>query len=846
MRAHFFFRQPIFDKDTSFGCQRGEHIFGCRKFAQLDNRYKNRTNMVLQEKLVDFDNPTIVLQPANVVALFFQRAKDAAEAVEDDYAAADKGPAFERRRRNSRRRHSLRKRRRSSSRRRRSIRKRRQSKHSDKTNLPKHGPPVRKSRCNAPSSGKRVRKQPIVRHFQGRLSGREPRSHEFAPVGGSPGVRGRYIRIWLPFSRGVCLPERETLLYKWGEGGGKTSGKYRQRFGKSPGETRLHADGPCAHGRDRRRERQHNSRDNCENRERHAPQGEQKMERRDCRVFRGEMRCFRSPSGGDAQRSACFRKIPGGLWLRDLQHRLHTGFFWSSGPRSACRQTWFSKGGGFLHGNRRKRADNSRKHKHRRGARLHLDIHHRGRAHSPHKNIQQSRVEFEAGEIREPVGGHLADYVDCPNPHLRQTFLHPDVQARGCTRIEVSLYACPQNELSSKKATDYIEKVLEQVSTEDEEDGLFVVQPLSKQWQNLAESLNRCLVLADRPRGHILFVGWYAHTGTGRISGIHVHPTPAKVQDETKWEKAILCSAGVFGFRNCPIFRVDILAADEVGVELGPLRCYKKDENARTILSASKKPTQLHPNGGDPSKLLPPTDKIVWEWRYKICYAIGNDSSKYKLQEIQEIQEIGEQRKISALSTRNREKDLAELRYASTVEEWKREKWQREEKRRKKRGGSGKGPRSGNFQPAKVRRGEEKNRSKKPGDSCSGDWYSVWGDTKGCRIASRQKMGCPRFSRQRRQSPGCITAWKRRGSCCLGDKRFATNPTRMCGLLPFGQERQLWLAAFLASVFLWFRKTWRAGVAHRTFEKFPKLGRKNHRVEPHSSGIQMRGVRSPS
>ena len=28
----------------------------------------------------------------------------------------------------------------------------------------------------------------------------------------------------------------------------------------------------------------------------------------------------------------------------------------------------------------------------------------------------------------------------------------------------------------------------------------------------------------------------------------------------------------------------------------------------------------------------------------------------------------------------------------------------------------------------------------------------------------------------------------------------------MCGLLPFGQERQLWLAAFLASVFLCFEK----------------------------------------
>ena len=287
---------------------------------------------------------------------------------------------------------------------------------------------------------------------------------------------------------------------------------------------------------------------------------------------------------------------------------------------------------------------------------------------------------FEAGEIREPVGGHLADYADCPNPHLRQTFLHPDVQARGCTRIEVSLYACPQNELSSKKATDCIEKVLEQVSNEDEEYGLFVVQPPSKQWQNLAESLDRCLVLADRPQGHI-FVAWCAHTGTGRISGIHVHPTAAKVRDEAKWEKAILWAAGDFGFRNCPIFRVDILSADEEGVELGPLRCYTKDENARTILAASKKPTQLHPNGGDLSTLLPPTGKIVWEWRDKKCHAIGNDSSKYKLQE---IQEIAEQRKIPALSTRNREKVLAELRYASTVEEWKRENWQREEKQRKK------------------------------------------------------------------------------------------------------------------------------------------------------------------
>ena len=48
--------------------------------------------MVLQQKLVDFDNE-IVLQPANAVALFFPRAKDAAEAVESEDAAADEDTA---------------------------------------------------------------------------------------------------------------------------------------------------------------------------------------------------------------------------------------------------------------------------------------------------------------------------------------------------------------------------------------------------------------------------------------------------------------------------------------------------------------------------------------------------------------------------------------------------------------------------------------------------------------------------------------------------------------------------------------------------------------------------------
>ena len=48
--------------------------------------------------------------------------------------------------------------------------------------------------------------------------------------------------------------------------------------------------------------------------------------------------------------------------------------------------------------------------------------------------------QFEAGEVNKTFGGHLADYVDCPNQHMQRTFEHPAVQAKGCTRVEVSFY----------------------------------------------------------------------------------------------------------------------------------------------------------------------------------------------------------------------------------------------------------------------------------------------------------------------------------------------------------------------------------------------------------------------
>ena len=57
---------------------------------------------------------------------------------------------------------------------------------------------------------------------------------------------------------------------------------------------------------------------------------------------------------------------------------------------------------------------------------LHLGGHKR----SWHEALQQIRIKLLGVRV------HLADYVERPNQHLRSTFLHPEVQACGCTRIE--------------------------------------------------------------------------------------------------------------------------------------------------------------------------------------------------------------------------------------------------------------------------------------------------------------------------------------------------------------------------------------------------------------------------
>ncbi len=278
-----------------------------------------------------------------------------------------------------------------------------------------------------------------------------------------------------------------------------------------------------------------------------------------------------------------------------------------------------------------------------------------------HKIYNKVVSNFEAGEVRQQVGGHLAHYADCPNEHLRATFSHHDSLARGCTRIEVSLYGGAG--ISKEVGNALVSSTLELVSPID--NPLFVVQPPAKQWGQLGAALDRCLVVVDRPQGEI-FVAWYAHTTTGKIAGVRVVPTKEKASDPDSWERAVQWAASSFGFRGCPIFRIDILSVDNAEIDIGTLQCYRKTPTSKTFLATATHPTGLHPKGADLETWLPPVEHVEWEWRTKKTHAIGKELPEH---ELFPCEEIARGRSISTLSIRQRAARLQDIQDAQMLQD---------------------------------------------------------------------------------------------------------------------------------------------------------------------------------
>ena len=266
-------------------------------------------------------------------------------------------------------------------------------------------------------------------------------------------------------------------------------------------------------------------------------------------------------------------------------------------------------------------------------------------------------AQIEAGDVWGQFGGHMSGIVASTNQHLRRALAHPDVLARGCTRLEISIYGCLVEELDAGKAGTMLENALRMATPEGAnlDTGLFVVQPLAKQWENYASCLDRCFVLADRPQGAI-YAAWSGSSKTGRMQGVLVRPQRAQVERDVSWQRAIEWTMSDFALRRCPIFLAEILAAEGGDVSFAPLRCYTKD--ALTILCASTRPCELHTNGPNLQELLPPTRVVEWAWRTRKTHKIGVEPPSCDLVE---VPEMAATRHLSTLSTKGRYARLLEL-----------------------------------------------------------------------------------------------------------------------------------------------------------------------------------------
>ena len=118
------------------------------------------------------------------------------------------------------------------------------------------------------------------------------------------------------------------------------------------------------------------------------------------------------------------------------------------------------------------------------------------------KNLQ--RVKFynkissnlESGEVRSDFGGHIYECINSSDTRLQNLFRVKDVQERGVTRIECSVYG-EQDSIKERYGKFLIEKERKLVSTGDP---LFYISSFTNHWKNLTEKIDKNFVLVDRKK----------------------------------------------------------------------------------------------------------------------------------------------------------------------------------------------------------------------------------------------------------------------------------------------------------------------------------------------------------
>ena len=270
---------------------------------------------------------------------------------------------------------------------------------------------------------------------------------------------------------------------------------------------------------------------------------------------------------------------------------------------------------------------------------------------------------LEAGDVRNRFGGHLYDYVFSSNFRLRNIFWEKDVQERGLTRIEISVYGL-QNPVSKEIGDRLVEKEFARTKILNQK--LFFIQPPQKQWCLLAERIKKCFFLIDREDATI-YAAWYGNKQTGRICGVKIDYNRKK--DKTNIENLIKWAISDFGFRLVPIYVTEIIEYGEDTIKISPLRCFVKEGNTTTKLVPNKKPGENNKDALfiDIQKFLPETKTIKWEWR---SIGLPPFDKRKPTCKIIEMPELAKDKQVSLLSTKERQKREEELEEAKRNNLW--------------------------------------------------------------------------------------------------------------------------------------------------------------------------------
>ena len=159
---------------------------------------------------------------------------------------------------------------------------------------------------------------------------------------------------------------------------------------------------------------------------------------------------------------------------------------------------------------------------------------------------------FEAGDVQNKIGTHLAEYAFTHScDHLEKTFRHPDVVERGMTRLEISIHG-----FDPKINYSYM---LDEEFNLVKDAQIFHIQPGAEQWLRLAKNITQCALFANKATYEITMF-WYGSSVTKRVAGV----TSKKLKKENidanpkEWENAIKWMILNFGFSGVPIYNISL------------------------------------------------------------------------------------------------------------------------------------------------------------------------------------------------------------------------------------------------------------------------------------------------